>query len=225
MAIWHCWDTRGPLRYEGEHYTFTLMTPNFMPENTVPGIPKVTLAAVGPVMLKLAGKEADGVRLHPFCTRKYMEETVVPRLEAGFAINGRKRENFEISGGGFIATGPDDATVAEMAEWVRYRIAFSASTPAYYPVLAAHGLEDLGLKLNRMTKEGKWDRIAAEVPDDLLHLCAAIGQHDEIARAIERRFGGISDTINASLSSELSSDLPSDLIKDSRRISVAFSEY
>src|SRR6056297_2822514 len=73
-AIWKCWETGEKLDYRGEHYTFTLMTPNFVPENTVPGTPKVTLASVGPVMMKVAGEEADGVRLHPFCTRKYMEE-------------------------------------------------------------------------------------------------------------------------------------------------------
>ncbi|MEM1161958.1 MAG: TIGR03617 family F420-dependent LLM class oxidoreductase [Pseudomonadota bacterium] len=221
-AIWRCWDQGEKLRYEGEHYTFTLMIPNFMPENTVPGIPRVTLAAVGPRMLTLAGEEADGVQLHPFCTRKYISEMVLPCLEKGFAVNGRRREDFEIMGGGFIATGPDDAAVQQMADWVRYRIAFYGSTPAYYPVLEAHGLEDLGLKLNRMTKDGQWDKIAAEVPDDLLHACAAIGRHDEIAAMIKARFGGVSDTVFASSSSEVQSDLPPDVIQDIQQIPTAF---
>ena len=217
-AIWRCWDQGEPLRYEGEHYAFTLMIPNFTPPNTVPGFPRITLAAVGPRMMALAGEEADGVQLHPFCTRKYVSETVLPCLEKGFTVNSRRREDFEIMGGGFVATGADDAAVHRMAEWVRYRIAFYGSTPAYYPVLAAHGLEDLGLKLNRMTKDGQWNRIAAEVPDDLLHECAAIGRHDEIAGVIEKRFGGISDTIFASASNEMHSDLPADIIKDLQRI-------
>jgi len=221
-AIWKCWETGEKLDYRGEHYTFTLMTPNFVPENTVPGTPKVTLASVGPVMMKVAGEEADGVRLHPFCTRKYMEETIVPRIEAGLAKADRARETFEISGGGFIATGPDDESVHKMAEWVRYRIAFYGSTPAYYPVLEAHGMQELGLKLNRMTKEGQWDKIAAEVPDELLHHCAAIGRHDEISAKVEQRFGGISDTVFASVSTDIPSDLPPDLIQDLQRIPSAF---
>lgn len=221
-AIWRCWDQGDRLRFEGEHYTFTLMIPNFVPENTVPGIPRITLAAVGPRMMTLAGEEADGVQLHPFCTRKYIAEMVMPCLEKGFAINGRKREDFEILGGGFLATGADDAAVHKLAEWVRYRIAFYGSTPAYYPVLAAHGLEDLGLKLNRMTKDGQWDKIAAEVPDDLLHACAAIGRHDEIAGLIERRFGGTSDALFASASNEMRIDLPTDVIQDIQRIPTRF---
>lgn len=221
-AIWRCWDQGEPLRYEGEHYRFTLMIPNFTPENTVPGIPRITVAAVGPRMLTLAGEEADGVQLHPFCTRKYIEEMVMPCLEKGFAVNGRRREDFEIMGGGFVATGRDDEAVQKMADWVRYRIAFYGSTPAYYPVLAAHGLEDLGFKLNRMTKAGEWDKIAAEVPDDLLHSCAAIGRHDEIAGMIEARYGGVSDTIFASASNERDVDFPPDVIQDVQRISTSF---
>ena len=111
----------------------------------------------------------------------------------------------------------------KLAEWVRYRIAFYGSTPAYYPVLAAHGLEDLGLKLNRMTKDGQWDTIAAEVPDDLLHACAAIGRHDEIAGLIERRFGDTSDALFASASNEMRIDLPTDVIQDIQRIPTRFS--
>ena len=33
-AIWTSWQTGERLRFEGEHYTFTLMTPNFVPAST-----------------------------------------------------------------------------------------------------------------------------------------------------------------------------------------------
>ena len=48
-------------------------------------------------------------------------------------------ENFEVTGGGFIATGPNEAAVAAAAEKIRYRVAFYGSTPAYAPVLEASG--------------------------------------------------------------------------------------
>ena len=129
-AIWRCWKTGEPLKYEGEHYRFTLMTPNFTPEPIAAPPPAVTIAAVGPAMLRVAAEECDGVRLHGFCTRRYIEEAVMPRLAAGLAKSGRRRQNFEVSGGGFLATGPDDASVARMFEWVRQRVAFYGSTPA-----------------------------------------------------------------------------------------------
>jgi probable F420-dependent oxidoreductase len=224
-AIWRCWKTGAPLRYEGAHYRFTLMTPNFTPEPIEAPAPPVTIAAVGPAMLRVAGEVCDGVRLHGFCTRTYLEEVVMPELQAGMARGGRRREQFEIAGGGFIATGRDDAAVARMFEWVRMRVGFYGSTPAYWPVLEAHGLDELGRKLNHMSKTGQWEHMAAEVPDDVVHLFAAVGRHDQIAAAIARRFGGISDTLFASMASTTPSDLPPDVVQEIRRLPAAFTAY
>lgn len=224
-AIWRSWKYGERLRFEGDHYQFTLMIPNFVPEGSGLDLPAVTLAAVGPAMLKLSGEVADGVRLHPFCTAKYLAETVMPCVQAGLDKSQRKRENFEISGGGFIATGPDDAAVAAASDWVRYRVAFYGSTPAYWPVLEAHDHGDLGRKLNRMTKDGQWDKLSAEVSDDILQLFAAIGRHDEITSQIEQRFAGITDSVSASTSSQVTADFPPDLIADIQRIGSPFVRF
>lgn len=224
-AIWRTWRTGEPLRYAGEHYRFSLMPPNFVPPGSGLAPPAVTLAAVGPGMVRLAGEVADGIRLHPFNTRRYFETVIAPELARGFALSGKSRAHFEINGGGFIATGPDDVSVHERAEWVRYRIGFYASTPAYWPVLEAEGLHDLGPRLNALTKQGRWDALAREVPDDLLHACAAIGRHDEIAAVIERRFAGLTDTLAASASAEQTADLPPDLIQDLIRLPSAFRAF
>jgi len=224
-AIWRNWKTGEALSFEGEHYTFTLMTPNFVPEPIDAPPPPVTIAAVGPAMMKVAGEVCDGVRLHAFCTRKYLENEVLPRLETALSGSGRDRSNFEITGGGFIATGPDDETVAKMTDWVRYRVGFYGSTRAYWPVLEQHDLQDLGLKLNHMSKTGQWDQMAGEVSDDVVRLFAAVGRHDEIAGAIAERFGGVSDTVSDSASSEIAGDLPPDIIQDIQRIPAAFTGY
>jgi alkanesulfonate monooxygenase SsuD/methylene tetrahydromethanopterin reductase-like flavin-dependent oxidoreductase (luciferase family) len=185
----------------------------------------ITIAAVGPAMLRLAGEVCDGVRLHGFCTRGYLDEVVLREIGAGMARSGRRREHFEISGGGFIATGPDAESVAKMVEWVRYRVAFYASTPAYWPVLAVHGLQELGMKLNVMSKAGQWDQMAAEVSDDVVRLFAAVGTHRELAREVERRFGGVSDAVAPSGGYGVRQELPPDLIQDLRRISSVFTGY
>lgn len=224
-AIWRCWTDGTPLRYEGEHYRFTLMTPNFVPEPLACDSPAITIAAVGPAMLKVAAEECDGVKLHVFATRKYVEEAVLPVVDAGLAKSGRSREHYEVSGGGFLCTGPDDASVAELFEWVRKRVAFYGSTQAYWPVLAVHGLEDLGAKLNRMTREGRWEAMAAEVPDDVVHLFAAVGRYDQIGKVIAERFGGLVDTIFASANNLVPAQLPPDLIQDFQRIPTPFRSF
>ena len=221
-AIWRCWEKGEKLDFQGEHYRFTLMTPNFTPRSAgLPMVP-ITIAAVGPRSLALAGEVCDGVRLHGFCTRRYIDTVVMPRVREGMARSGRARERFEISGGGFIATGPDEAAVAKMVEWVRYRVAFYGSTPAYWPVLAAHGLEELGRKLNVMSKAGQWDRMAAEISDDVVRLFAAVGTHATLAKAIEERFGGVADTVGLSGGYGIRQDIPPDLIQDIRRIPSVF---
>ncbi len=224
-AIWTAWRDGTPLRHEGEHYRFTLMPPNFVPESSILPLPPITLAAVGPAMLKLAAEVADGVRLHPFCTRKYFEQTVAPTIERGLAKVGRARASFEINGGGFVATGADDEAVKKMVDWVRYRIAFYGSTPAYWPVLEAEGLQALGPRLNELTKQGRWDALAQEIPDSLLEACTAIGRHDQIASAIEKRFGGLIDTVHASASSEQPSDMPAEVIAQIQRLPAAFTGF
>jgi probable F420-dependent oxidoreductase len=216
-AIWRCWKTGEKPAYEGQHYRFTLMTPNFAPEPIEAPPPPVMIAAVGPAMLKVAAEECDGVKLHGFCTRKYLTGEIMPRIEAGLAKAGRARAKYEISGGGFLATGPDDASVARRFEWVRQRVAFYGSTPGYFPVLAVHGLEDLGHKLHAMSREGKWNEMAKEVPDDVAHLFAAVGRHDQIVGAIEQRFGGLVDSLTLRGVGD-ASEVPPDLVQDIRRV-------
>jgi probable F420-dependent oxidoreductase len=224
-AIWRCWEKGEKLHYRGQHYKFTLMTPNFTPRSAGQPMVPVTIAAVGPAMLRLAGEVCDGVRLHGFCTRRYLDEVVLRELGVGMARSGRSREHFEISGGGFIATGRDDAAVAKMVEWVRYRVAFYASTPSYWPVLDVHGLREIGEKLNAMSKAGQWDRMAGEISDDVLRLFAAVGTHRDIAREIERRFGGGADAVALSGGYGVKQEIPPDLIQDLRRIPSAFAGY
>ena len=217
-AIWRCWKYDEKLSFEGEHYRFTLMTPEFVPASSGIDLPPVTLAAVGPVMIKTAAEVADGIRLHGFCTAKYFEETINPRIELGLKAAGKKRRNFEVSGGGFIATGSDNEAVDKATETVRYRVGFYGSTPAYWPVLETHGYGDLGRKLNAMTKSGEWDKLAAQIPDNLLELFCAIGRHDEIAKNIQHRFGKMADVITTGLNE----DFPPDLIQDIQKIQGSF---
>jgi probable F420-dependent oxidoreductase len=205
-AIWDCWQHGSELDYQGQHYQFSLMTPNFTPEPLSCGLPKIQIAAVGPVMMKVAAEECDGVMLHAFCTRKYLDEVVVPRLKRGVKASGREWEDFEVSGGGFVATGKDDESVQKMFEWIRMRVGFYGSTPSYWPVFESHGLEDLGLELNAMSKEGKWDDMTLAVTDDVVRLFAAVGRHDEIVNEIANRFGGVADIVG------LPEDTPSDLL-------------
>lgn len=224
-AIWHSWQTGERLHYEGEHYQVTLMTPNYVPEPLHGPCPPITLAAVGPAMLGVAARECDGVRLHPFSTRRYLEQVAMPILTKGINRGVGQRRYFEVSGGGFVATGATNEAVAKAFEWVRQRIGFYGSTRAYWPVFAAHGLENLGEKLNHMAKHGQWSEMTAAVDDDVVHLFAAVGRHDCLTQAIEMRFGGLIDSLSIGMPADATNSPPPELIQDIQRIPSAFEAF
>jgi probable F420-dependent oxidoreductase len=171
------------------------MTPEFSPGPQGLPMPPVAMAAVGPMMLRTAAGVADSVRLHSFATRRYLEEVVRPTLEAELTAVGRSFEQFEVTGGGFIATGPNEAAVREAVEKIRYRVAFYGSTPAYRGVLELHGLGDLGERLSQKARARKWEEMAALVSDEVLDLFMARAAYEGVAEAIAKRFGGVVDTV------------------------------
>ena len=190
-AIWDSWQNGAKPSFTGEHYRYTYMTPFFNPGPIEhPRIP-VHVSAVNPVMCRLAGEVCDGARLHSFCSRKYLDEVILPNVARGAAKSGRKLEDIELSGGAFLATGPDDDAVAKQLETVRQQISFYGSTPSYFGVLEVHGWRDLGEKLNRLSRDGKWQDMARAVPDEVVHELAIVGRHDEIVGRIRDRLRGI----------------------------------
>jgi probable F420-dependent oxidoreductase len=224
-AVWRCWETRGKLDFDSPNYKLTLMTPDFSPEPTGLPMPAVTIAAVGEAMLRVAGQVADGVRLHPLCSRLYLEQVCLPNIAEGMRRAGRNRAHFDVHGGGFVVTGPDDAAVAAGMEKVRRRIGFYGSTRTYLPILALHGLQDLGLRLHQMSVEGRWDAMAAEVPDDVVRIFAACGTYAEIAAAIAQRFGGIADSIDLHFATDAPAGLQRELLTDIHRIPHTFAGF
>ena len=224
-AVWRCWETRGKLDYHSEHYTLTLMTPDFSPEPTgLPMVP-VTVSAVGEAMLRMAGQFCDGVRLHPLCSRKYLEEVCLPNLLTGMRRGGRERAHFDLHGGGFVCTGPDEASVAAAMDKVRARVAFYGSTRTYLPVLALHGLEELGAKLHRLSVAGRWSEMPALVSDEVVRIFAACATLDELPAAIARRFGGVADAVDLVLPAGTPPGRTRELVADIKRVPHAFTGF
>jgi hypothetical protein len=67
--------------------------------------------------------------------------------------------------------------------------------------------------------------VAAEIPDEVVRLFAAVGTHRNLAREIERRFGGGADAVALSGGNGVRQDIPPDLIQDIRRIPSPFTEF
>jgi probable F420-dependent oxidoreductase len=198
-AVWESWDSEGPLRYNGRFYRLSLMTPEFSPGPSSYGPIPIHIAGVNRYNLRLAGEICDGLRVHPFATKKYMLDVIWPAVRAGAERSGRDLAEFEMVGGGFIAAGANQSAVRDARENARYRIAFYASTRSYLPVLEAHGWEDLNAELRRLVAEGRWGDLALVIPDEVLDEFCVAGTYREILPAIRARYEGIVDTVSLDL--------------------------
>jgi len=211
-AIWDCWYDGKPLNFRGDCYRHTLMTPDFTPHDTRFGRPRVVMAAVGPLMITTAAREADGILVHTFCTPKYLEEEILPRIDATLAETGRSRGDFEVSFPPFVVTGATEAEFEAAKQQVKYRIAFYGSTPAYRPVLECHGWGDLQPKLNQLSKNNGWERMPELISDEMLETFAVVGEPRQVATEIRRRYGHLVDRLT------LENTLPDDQIAEQLRV-------
>lgn len=187
-AIWDTWQNAVPLKYEGEFYQFSLMTPFFNPGPIPnPRIP-VYIAGVGPFLSKLAGETCQGFHVHPFHTTAYLDQIVLPNMREGAESAGRSLEDIERVTTVFVMTGRNEEEIEESKAAVRQQISFYASTPSYRPVLEANGW-DFGEKLTALSKRGKWDEMPDHVPDEALNEVGVVAPVDRLGRAILDRYG------------------------------------
>ena len=195
-AIWDCWQTGEKLKFEGEFYNHTLMSPIFSPQPNEHGVPKIFVAGVGPLMTEVAAEVGDGYFLHPFNTAKSMDELSLAAIDRGLAKAGKARADYCVAAQVVTATGLDEESMQAAISSAKNQIAFYASTPAYLPVLKCHGLEDLQVEANTLIREGKWMELAGLIDDDLLKTFAVVGTPAEVGAQIAARYKGKVDRIS-----------------------------
>ena len=194
-AIWSCWNGGTELRFEGEYYRHTLMTPMFVPEAQPYGTPRVFLAAVGEAMTELCGEVADGMHTHAFTTPRYIAEVSLPALQRGIEKAGRTRADVEVCCPAFVVTGTTEEEMAAAATAMRRQISFYGSTPAYRGVLDVHGWGDLQLELRTLSMRGEWEAMGGLITDDILETFAVVEPLDRVAAAVRARYEGVVDRI------------------------------
>lgn len=210
-AMWKSFqDGKQPSYFRGEHYQFTLLSPFFNPGPIEhPHVP-IDIAAVNPFMAQLAGEICDGLRLHPISTFRHTREVILPAIAEGTRRAGRKASEIDLILAPFLATGADEREVEAGKRAARQRIAFYASTPTYHSVLAFHGWQEVGDKLHRLTREGRWSELGDAIGDDMLEEWAVVAPYSKLAETLAARCRGIATTVML--------DLPPALRRDDERV-------
>ena len=193
-AIFATWNDGERLDFRGEYHRHTLMTPTFVPGPNPYGPPPIYLGALGPRLTRATAEVADGLLVMPFGSKRFLHGTTLPAVRAGLAAAGRGENDFEVVPEIIVSVASDTGSDDDHAS-TRMLLAFYGSTPAYRPVLDAHGWGDLQPELNAMSKQGRWQEMAGLIDDEILHTIAACGTPAEIAAHIRDRVDGVSDRI------------------------------
>lgn len=187
-AIFEAWNTGERLRFEGDFYRHTLMTPNFSPGPNPFGPPPIYVGALGPRLTRATAEHADGLLVMPFGSAKFLHESTMPAVRDGLAAAGRSGADFAVVPEIIVSAGEDHTATRRL-------LAFYGSTPAYKPVLDIHGWGDLQPELHALSKQGRWQDMGALIDDEVLHTIAACGTPAEIAEHIRKRVAGVADTV------------------------------
>lgn len=195
-AIWNTWQNGQPLRYTGDHYRFTLMTPFFSPDPMPYADIPIYIAGVNEGLCRLAGELCQGFHVHPFHSVRYLKEVIIPNIQTGAEKAGRTRSNIELFCAIFVVTGNNDEEMRNNAIMTKSQIAFYASTPSYAPVMNLHGWSDVAERLNKMSREGRWMEMWQEISDDMLNAIAVVAPPDELADKVKERYSGLLDRVS-----------------------------
>jgi len=141
-------------------------------------------------MTEMAGEVADGVLLHTFTNRAYLEKIAFPALDTGASAAGREPARIQMSLPLFMAMGDTEEEIAGMRAEVRRQLAFYASTPSYRPVLEVIGFEDIQPELTALSKRGEWTEMVDLVSDELIEHFCITGTPEEMPALARRHLGG-----------------------------------
>jgi probable F420-dependent oxidoreductase len=195
-AIWSSFQSDEPLRFEGEFYRHTLMTPFFNPGPIEhPEIP-VYIAGVNTGLARLAGELCDGFHVHPFHSPEYIRKTVNPAIAEGAHKESRNPEEVELATSVFVVTGESESEIEEQRKQIRAQISFYASTPTYRTVLEAHGWEEVGERLGRLARNKKWEEMPELITDEMLRAFTVQASPEEVGPALQERYGGLIDRVS-----------------------------
>lgn len=199
-AAWHSFSTGEALRVENPNYSVTRLQPFFNPGPLPHSGPRLWLGGINDRAIELAADVADGLVTHPTNSHpRFLRERLRP-------VVGAAGRDVEISTASPFITGATAADVDASRGAQRAVLAFLYSTPAYRRTLELFGWEDVGARLQELTRKGEWDRLADVLTDEHLDALVPSATWDDLPAVVDQWFSGLTDGVLVQPPSDPSDD-------------------
>ncbi len=171
-----------PLRYQGDFYSIDadIRAPVFG-RLDVP----ILIGAFNRIMIRTAGRVADGVLGHGLFTDRWWEEVVDPELARGAETAGRTA--VAQKRWGWLITAIDDANPERAIKEARLQIAFYLTVRTYDSLVELHGWQDQVAAIRAAFRSGRPQSMADHVTDDMLWAVAICGGAEQASEMLSSR--------------------------------------
>jgi len=182
-----------PMELDGEHAPMRIRGYErpFAPART--RIP-IHLAAVGPLMTRLAGEIGDGWIAHELGSAAYLRERILPNLHEGLERGGRSRDELEVVASACCVPYEDGR---QARRWAAGLVAFYATVRTYEPLFEFHGFLAEAQAVQAAFRRGDEQAMVDAVPDAMVDALTFAGTPDEVLERL-RAYAGLADAIKLS---------------------------
>ena len=204
---WNSFATGDPFIVDTEHYRMNRLQPFFNPGPLPHDGPQLLLGGVNDQAIRLAGEVADWFVTHPTNSHpRFLRDRAMPRLAEGMSTSRREADDVQVAIAIPYITGPNQASVDQSREAQRAVLGFLYSTPAYRRTLELFGWDDLGVRLQAMTRSGDWSQLGILMTDEVLDALIPSGTWNQLPSVISDWFGGLVDAVLIQPSDELNDE-------------------
>jgi probable F420-dependent oxidoreductase len=179
----------------GEYYNLSLLNSAWSPGPIEhPDVP-ISVAAVGPYMLRTAGEVADAVHVHPFHSTTYLLESVLPKVAEGAARANRDPDDIKLYVPVFTIVGDTEEARSPWKAMAKSQIAFYGSTKNYAGTFDQLGFEGTSARLNERLKAGDTQGMSDLITDEMLEHYAVTATWDELSDRLVDRYRGTAERL------------------------------
>jgi len=170
------------VKYQGEFYSIDAdIRAPVLGRLEVP----ILIGAFNKVMVRTAGRVADGVLGHGLFTDRWWAELVEPALAVGAESSGR--DPAELRRWGWLITAIDDDDPERAIRDAKLQIAFYLTVRTYDSLVDLHGWQDEVAAIRATFRSERPDVIADHVTDDMLWSIAICGNSNQAREMLSAR--------------------------------------